>query len=206
MGRLDFRKYHLILIGSENEEVEHQDFGPLHTDGKGELQIYKTFGGPALEAYDFCLLCTDTGDGEMEIIYKGILFEEGKRFWEDLCSQSEEVAAFTIDCDETGARWYRAKDFDHLPVWAKRCVPWMEKYGHYIIGRNDDTWFLGVPGRFLKKEQPVREEGIFLLWQPMRGGEAFFDRPDKMTAKQQEDIFGYWIAEIDTERGRLQAV
>jgi len=82
----------------------------------------------------------------------------------------------------------------------------MKSYGHYIVGRKDDRWFLGVPGRFLQKEQPLREEGVFLLWQPIRGGEAFFDCPERMTGKQQEKIFGYWIAEIDTKKGRLWPV
>ena len=140
----------------------------------------------------------------MEMIYKGVLFEETDSIWETLCSRAAGTEAFTSGCDETRANWYKTEEFDLLPEGVRKCQPWMEVYGHYIIGRKEQRWFLGVPGRFLQKEQPLREEGIFLLWQPMRGGEAFFDRPDQMTKKQQEEIFGYWIAEINVEKGILQ--
>jgi len=197
--------YHLILIGKGDGQIEHQNFGPLHTEGNGEIHCYRTFGGTDLENYAFCLLCADKGNGQMEIVCKGTLFQE-EHPWSSMCQVSDKVDAFTKGCDETGAQWYRAEEFSRLPAIAQPCIPWMKSYGHYIVGRKDDRWFLGVPGRFLQKEQPLREEGVFLLWQPIRGGEAFFDCPERMTGKQQEKIFGYWIAEIDTKKGRLWPV
>ncbi|MBR3786511.1 MAG: hypothetical protein IKJ77_08910 [Firmicutes bacterium] len=197
--------YHLILIGSSDGQVLHEDFGPLRTGGSGELQCYKTFGGPELEAYRFCLLCAEREDKEMDIVYKGELFP-AESCWTDLCCPEKRLEAFSAGCDETGAQWFRVEAFDSLPVGAKGCRTWMEKYGHYIIGRKEMQYYIGVPGRFLQREQPLREEGIFLLWQPIRGGEAFFERPDLMTPKQQEEIFGYWIAELDAESDSLKAL
>ena len=199
-------RYHIILIGSADDTMEYQNFGPLHTGGNGELQCYRTFRGPELEAYAFCLLCGEGEEGQMDIIYKGLLFQEDEHAWEVLCSQGKETTVFSVDCDETSAKWYRIEDFDRLPVWAETCLPWMRAYGHYIIGRKEKAWFLGVPGRFLQKEQPLRENEVFVLWQPIRGGEAFYDCPDQMSSRQQEKIFGYWIAEIDVEEGRLRPV
>ncbi|MBR4020958.1 MAG: hypothetical protein IKI99_06560 [Firmicutes bacterium] len=198
-------KYHLILIGSSDGRVLHVDFGPLRTGGNGELQCYRTFDGAELEAYRFCLLCAEREDKEMDIVYKGELFQ-GESRWEDLCHPEKMIEAFSTGCDETRAQWFRVENFDGMSPDTERCLPWMQKYGHYIIGRKETQYYIGVPGRFLQREQPLREEGIFLLWQPMRGGEAFFERPDLMTTKQQEEIFGYWIAEIDTESDSLAAL
>ena len=75
---------------------------------------------------------------------------------------------------------------------------------HCIFGYSGEECYLGIPGRFLKREQPCREEGWFLLWQPLRGGEAFFDRCESMDRRQQEEIFGYWIAGIDMDTGVLK--
>lgn len=198
-------KYHLILIGNGHDGMKYQDFGPLHAEGNGELQCYQTFEGVPLECYAFCLLCTEAEDGGMTILYKGKLFQETSP-WEQLCDQGKQIEAFTAGCDETRALWYRLERLDLIPEEGKPCQTWMERYGHCIIGRNGGRYFLGVPGRFLQKEQPLREEGVFLLWQPMRGGEAFFDRPDAMTRRQQEGIFGYWIAEVNLEKGCLQGI
>ena len=202
---LSGKNYHLILIGSREGQLEHQDFGPLQVGGDGMLQCYQTFDGAPLSAYGYCLLCADKGEGEMDVIYKGSLFSE-EMIWIDLCQRGRKIDAFSEGRDETGAKWFRGDDLEKLPASVARCLPWVEVYGHYIIGRKDERWFLGVPGRFLQKEQPLREEGIFLLWQPIRGGEAFFDRPDQMTRQEQEHIFGYWIAEVNQETGKLQAI
>lgn len=195
--------YHLILIGGGSGQMEHQDFGPLHTGANGELQCYRTFGGKELEAYEFCLLCAEGDEQEMEIVYKGSLFGK-ETAWATLCDREQKIKVFTEECDETGAEWVRVEDLESPPQGAACCLPWIKVYGHYIIGRKGQQFFLGVPGRFLQKEQPLREDGIFLLWQPMRGGEDFFDRPDRMSRQQQEKIFGYWIAEVDVKKNKLR--
>lgn len=198
--------YHIILIGDQDGMVEHQELGPLQTSGTGELRCYRTFTGPALDIYDYCLLCGEKEDGQMDIVYKGALFSASGNLWDDLCGRAVPIEPFSPGCDETEAKWYRCDVLESLPVWIQSCQSWMESYGHYIIGRNEDRYFLGIPGRFLQKEQPLREVGVFLLWQPMKGGESFFDRPDQMSQTQQEQIFGYWIAGMDIEMGILHAL
>lgn len=198
-------KYHVILIGSDGDEMHHQDFGPFHTGSNGDLRLYKTFSGPDLSAYIFCIFCADRGEGNLEIIYKGKLAQEEKNAWEALCSEGKQIEVFTTGQDETEAEWFRVEAQGSLPGCAKPCLPWVTRYRHYIIGRKKNRYYLGVPGRFLQKEQPLREEKIFLLWQPLRGGEAYFDKPDQMTPKQQEEVFGYWIAEVNVEEDRLQS-
>ncbi len=198
--------YHLILIGSAQGDVLHQNFGPFHVKKDGELRCYKVFYGEALEKYEFCLICAEQNDGQMDIVYKGRLFWHEDNLWESLCGQENLFQAFSCEADETKAQWYRRTDLEKLPAWTERCHPWAKAYGHYIIGRKEARYFLGVPGRFLQKEQPLRDEGAFLLWQPIRGGEDFYDCPESMTRRQQEDIFGYWIAEVDIKKEKFRAI
>ena len=198
--------HHLILIGSAQGNVLHQSFGPFRVQQDGELRCYKVFRGEDLESYEFCLVCVEQENGQMDIVYKGRLFYHEDNLWEALCVQGNLFQAFSCEADETKAQWYRRTDFEQLPPWTEKCHPWAKAYGHYIIGRKEVRYFLGVPGRFLQKEQPLRDEGAFLLWQPIRGGEAFYDCPENMSRRQQEDIFGYWIAEVDLKKEKFRAI
>lgn len=198
--------YHLVLIGSVQGNVLHRNFGPFRVHKGGELQCYKVFHGETLENYEFCLICVERENGQMDIVYKGRLFFHEDNLWESLCGQANLFQAFSREADETKAQWYRRTDFEKLPAWTENCHPWAKAYGHYIIGRKESRYFLGVPGRFLQKEQPLRDEGVFLLWQPIRGGEDFYDCPENMSRREQEDIFGYWIAEIDINKEKFRAV
>ena len=199
-------EYHLLLIGGGEGSSSHQDFGPFHARGNGELECYRIFSGAPIETYAYCLLCAEDADGQPEIVYKGNIGEVRRTPWDALCKNERKVVAFTERKDETDACWYRIEDLETLPLEAVACLPWIRNYEHYIIGRKESRYFLGVPGRFLQKEQPLRDEGVFLLWQPIRGGEDFYDCPGNMSRREQEDIFGYWIAEIDINKEKFRAV
>jgi hypothetical protein len=82
----------------------------------------------------------------------------------------------------------------------------IEKYGHYLLGRRDDRYFVAIPGRFLRAEQPCREAGLFSLWQPVRGGEAFFDDLETLEGSLAEGIFGYWIGEVGPGGREIQPI
>ena len=60
---------------------------------------------------------------------------------------------FSEKIDETGAEWRRLP-MEKLPDCARCYVEYVEKYGHFIIGRNKNRWFIGIPGRFLQEEKP----------------------------------------------------
>ncbi|MDD6042901.1 MAG: hypothetical protein PUB87_04005 [Eubacteriaceae bacterium] len=110
---------------------------------------------------------------------------------------------FDESIDETGAEWYRKKT-EELPGCASQCLPQVEKYGHFIIGRNEKRWFIGIPGRFMKAEKPVQD--IFTLWQPIRGGEALYDKLENIPENLQENIYGYWICGLCPKWRRLQPI
>ena len=200
------KEYHLVLVGEEDGEVIHKDFGEIFAEQMGAVQFFQIFEGHDIEAYQFCIFCAVSSQGEMEIIYKGEV-NPGEELldWQTRCSSGERTEAFTPAWDETGCQWFRIDDCTTLPEPLKLCRKWVDKYQHYIIGKNKEQYFVGIPGRFLQGEQPLREDKVFLLWQPIRGGESFFSHPETMTEKEQEEIFGYWIAAVSSDGRSLRA-
>ena len=118
-------------------------------------------------------------------------------------SEEDAVEIFDAEIDETGARWCRISQIERLPQSLAACSDCIARYGHYTVGKCEDRWFVGVPGRFLQREQPCREQECFLLWQPIRGGEKYFSDLSELTGQLQEEIFGYWIGGIDRESGEI---
>ncbi len=218
------KEYHLLLIGVDEGELIHKDFGVFHVNSAGEGSLFKKFTGPSIECYTHCLLVTlSKEDGSTETIFSGTMpfyqpaadvsteapiedCDGSEQGWESIFScfcEEDAVEIFDRQRDETGARWCRISKIDQLPQSLAACSDYIERYGHYTIGKYKDRWFVGVPGRFLQKEQPCREQGCFLLWQPIRGGEKYFSDLSELTGKLQEEIFGYWIGGIDKESGEV---
>ena len=108
---------------------------------------------------------------------------------------------FSEKIDETGAEWRRLP-MEKLPDCARCYVEYVGKYGHFIIGRNKNRWFIGIPGRFLQEEKPGG--GYFTLWQPIRGGELFYESLESISEDMQNRIFGYWICGICPKGRRLK--
>ena len=52
-----------------------------------------------------------------------------------------------------------------------------KKHGHFLVGKAMDGSYIGIPGRFLLKEQPAGGRTGFTLWQPLRGGEEMYGAP-----------------------------
>lgn len=125
--------------------------------------------------------------------------------------------------DETGSRWHREKKLELLREFCPEGFASAERYGHFIIGQKEkkeytgrDTTgaetsreaaettkvcagkcFIGIPGRFLKSEQPAGGSTGFTLWQPIRGAEEFFKSLEELDDELAESIYGYWIAALD---------
>lgn len=217
------REYRLILMGVNEGEIIHRDFGSFFVDQKGDGSFFKKFTGPALECYTHCLLVSaDRADGSIETIMSGEMpffhkpeeemseepagpcqFDVTWKSIFDNVSDKNAVAAFSESMDETGAKWYRISSGSQIPAPLTNCRDQVEKYGHYIVGQRESSYYIGIPGRFLQGEQPLREQKCFVLWQPIRGGEKFFKELSELTEKLQEEIFGYWIGGIDTVSGEI---
>jgi len=191
----------------------HQDFGEFYVNQSGEGSFFQKFFGPPISSYTHCLLVASKEDGTTRIIYQGetpfFVREKPQDLWKSRlawCEDQETAKLFSTDIDEIHAGWYRIPGEWELPPALMPAKTLIEKYGHYVLGILPDAYYVGIPGRFLQKEQPCREDGLFLLWQPLRGGEKFFHRREEMTIQQAEEIFGYWIAEVDLPSGTLKSV
>lgn len=204
--------YHVVLLGEEDDHLLHRDFGTFHVGQNGEGSFFQKFDGPELSCYTHVLLLADYGRGrDPEVVYQGttpfFAEETVPSVWQqrlEWCRTQTPTKVFSAEVDETNADWYRVPGEMELPDSLAGAKPLIEAYHHYILGRRGNVWYVGVPGRFLQREQPCRQEGLFLLWQPLRGGENFFDGVETMTERQQEEIFGYWIAGVDVASGRLK--
>lgn len=218
------KEYHLLLLGSADGKLLHKDFGSFVVGRKGEGSIFKKFTGPEITCYTHCLLLALARDGGTETIYTGTLpFYEAPEESQSVCRKGENaggkgfpkgweclfrdckkqgVSAFSRGKDETEADWYRIEDWTALPDCIKNCEAQARRFGHLLVGERDGHFFAAVPGRFLREEQPCRREEFFTLWQPMRGGEGFFEHLDDLHGDRAEEIFGYWICGIDVSSGK----
>lgn len=216
----DQREYHLILMGAEDGQVIHRDFGVFHVNQSGEGSLFKKFDGAPLSVYTHCLLAAVGEDGAAETVLSGQtpFFKEPEKVsnaeaaasekdpWRtlfDRCRGGGQRGIFAEESDETGAAWWRVEGTDGLPDAMEGCRALVEQYGHFLVGKGCQSRFVGVPGRFLLAEQPMREAGCFQLWQPIRGGEAFFEDLAELEGSLAESLFGYWIGAVDEETGEL---
>lgn len=201
--------YKTVLLGECNGEIIHQEFEGPYVDKRGEGTLYKKFTGDDIDKYQWCLLMA-VGESEVESveISKGSTpYFEGNR--KNQQQEGEKCSPFSEGRDETHACWYKITDCECRQGYLADCQYNLKKYGHYLKGKGEGKTFVGIPGRFLLKEKPGGEKGpqsvkeSFLLWQPIKGGEEFFDSPENMNAVMQERIFGYWIAELDEKNGAV---
>lgn len=101
--------------------------------------------------------------------------------------------------DETDSKWHRQENVEILKEFCPEGYNSAKKYNHFIVGNSLKGDFIGIPGRFLIAEQPAEGKTGFTLWQPLKGGEEFFDCLDSIDEEVAFKIFGYWIARIDSQ-------
>ena len=103
--------------------------------------------------------------------------------------------------DVTSAEWTKMCDYTTFPMVSPGARGLSQKYKHYIFGCNEKYYYFGVPGRFLRSEQP--EEGMsgFLLWQPIIGAETLNATDERASDDIRKMAYGYWIVAVDRETG-----
>lgn len=108
--------------------------------------------------------------------------------------------------DETHSRWHKETKIELLERFCPEGVEAAKKYGHFIIGQSAGGSFIGIPGRFLKEEQPQEGKSGFTLWQPIRGGEAFYEDLEELGDERADFLYGYWIAALDEKTLKISEV
>lgn len=109
-------------------------------------------------------------------------------------------------CDETHSRWHKETKIKLLESFCPEGAGLAKKYKHFIIGQSADGNFIGIPGRFLKEEQPAEGKSGFTLWQPIRGGEEFYEDLEELGDERADFLYGYWIAALDEKTLKISEV
>ena len=109
-----------------------------------------------------------------------------------------------FDYDETGSD--RETNLELLKHFCREGYAQASRHGHFLIGNNQSGSFIAIPGRFLLEDQPAGGRTGFTLWQPLRGGEALYSGLEEMDEDTARQIYGYWIAALDSRTLEISEV
>lgn len=131
-----------------------------------------------------------------------------RKYLLETCARMEREAnaydrIFPFREDVTGAVWNKMNVVDQLPIVTPMGRSLAETYRHYIFGSSQDYYYIGIPGRFLREEQPESGESGFLLWQPIMGAEKFNAIDPNCPREERLEAYGYWIAAITKREGDI---
>lgn len=108
----------------------------------------------------------------------------------------EDISPFEVESDKTGARWKKINNVSNLPLVAPGAHYFATKYKHYLFGGTESGFYIGIPGKFSKEEQPDGGESGFICWQAVR--------VNGMGVKGSEATqYGYWIVKIEEQTGNI---
>ena len=111
----------------------------------------------------------------------------------------DDVDTNVFSADEAEASWHREENIELLKQFCREGYAQAKKPGHFIVGTGSNGDFIGIPGRFLIEEQPAGGATGFTLWQPLAGGEDLYENLEKIDEETAMQVFGYWIAAIDSK-------
>ena len=111
----------------------------------------------------------------------------------------DDVDTNVFSADEAEASWHREENIELLKQFGREGYAQAKKHGHFIVGTGSNGDFIGIPGRFLIEEQPAGGATGFTLWQPLAGGEDLYENLEKIDEETAMQVFGYWIAAIDSK-------
>ena len=127
------------------------------------------------------------------------------------CRRLESKAEYQDDVapfhqDETGAIWKKIVNVNTFPLISPAGRYFATKYRHYIFGAAEKQYYLGVPGRFLREEQPEGGESGFVFWQPIAGAEKLRATEAGCSEENRKSAYGYWIVAVDRQTGDVLEV
>ena len=113
--------------------------------------------------------------------------------------ERDDVDTNVFSADEAEASWHREENIELLKQFCREGYAQAKKHGHFIVGTGSNGDFIGIPGCFLIEEQPAGGATGFTLWQPLAGGEELYENLEKIDEETAMQVFGYWIAAIDSK-------
>lgn len=109
-------------------------------------------------------------------------------FYEDIRPFAKSV----LDCS-----WKKIVNTARMPVLSAEAAGLCSRYRHFIFAETENYYYIGVPGRKLKSEQPEQGRSGFSLWQPVAGAEEITD---------EKEAYGYWICAINKNNGEIEEI
>ena len=109
-------------------------------------------------------------------------------FYEDIRPFSKSV----LDCS-----WKKIVNTARMPVLSAQAAGLCSRYRHFIFAETENYYYIGIPGRKLKSEQPEQGRSGFSLWQPVAGAEDIAD---------EKEAYGYWICAINKNNGEIEEI
>lgn len=113
---------------------------------------------------------------------------ENMSFYENVRPFSESI----LDCS-----WKKIINIGRMPVLSAEAAALCSRYRHFIFAETQNYYYIGVPGRKIKSEQPEQGKSGFSLWQPVAGAEE---------ASDEKEAYGYWIAAINKNNGEIEEI
>ncbi len=107
----------------------------------------------------------------------------------------EEISPFSksvLDCS-----WKKIVNTSRMPVLSAQAAGLCSRYRHFIFAETENYYYIGVPGRKMKSEQPEQGRSGFSLWQPVAGAEE---------AADEKEAYGYWICAINKNNGEIEEI
>ena len=146
-----------------------------------------------------------SGSGIMYILSQ--LMQRKMAEVQKLTDNNEEQAENVLFAeDETGAIWRKETNVELLDKFCREGLAQAKKHGHFLVGTGTGENFIAIPGRFLLEDQPAGGRTGFTLWQPLAGGETYYGHLEEMDEATAKQVYGYWIAALDSQTLEISEV
>ncbi|MBQ4576442.1 MAG: hypothetical protein IJB07_01800 [Firmicutes bacterium] len=202
--------YQLILFGKRNEATIHTVMGTIPVSRYGAGEVYLRFRphdvdgqGNDYGRYTTAIVAAVSSKNRSEPLHPVLVGKTGHGTVEAASlDEPEPVTQIRQTYNQYYADylkhvceyfWSIREEFPQIhPGWLRIDDPtamflvspgarhFAELQGHFLLGRQDDIYYVAVPGRNCSEDQPDGGDSGFQLWQD-----------------------GYWIASIDGENGEI---
>lgn len=125
-----------------------------------------------------------------------------REFLAESCSKIADNSAFYEDIrpfanNVLDCIWKKIVNTARMPVLSAEAAGLCSRYRHFIFAEADNYYYIGVPGRKLRTEQPEQGRSGFSLWQPVAGAEDITD---------EKEAYGYWICAVNKNNGEIEEI
>lgn len=210
--------YEAVLMETGREGAVFISLGNIVIDEKGQVRVIKKIDLNQFEMIhgdiwnsQKLLIVAVCQEGESQVVLEGLMMEDFQEeeplrvFFSNLVKgEQEKQQDFNpFGRDETHAKWYKVCGLESCPKSLSNYVEKGSKYGHYLIGCDDDKYYVAIPGRFMAEEEVSFGDKETSLWQPLRGAESLCQGLETLDEEARQYIYGYWIGALAEDEDKI---